>query len=174
MGRGMAKPGIKILLILSCIIIASALIGASPQQGDQPVQYNHKVHVEEADLACLDCHLNAETLARASIPNIQICSDCHDDTESENMEERKVAEYVSMDAPIPWVQVHIVPDHVLFSHRRHVKLAQIECMDCHGDVSQMERPFSIAFVSMEMEWCIDCHEQRCRSSKPFGEILNFV
>jgi hypothetical protein len=160
MGRGMAKPGIKILLILSCIIIASALIGASRHPGSQPIQYNHKLHVEEAGLTCLDCHKNATTLTRASIPNISICGDCHDDTESENMEERKVAEYVSLDAHIPWVQIHIVPDHVYFSHRRHVKLAQIDCMDCHGDVSQMERPFSIAFVNMEMEWCIECHEQR--------------
>jgi hypothetical protein len=156
----MGNPGFKILLILSCITLVGAIIGASHQRGSQPIQYNHKLHVEEADLTCLDCHPNAETLARASIPNIQICSDCHDDTESENMEERKVAEYGSMDAHIPWVQVHIVPDHVFFSHRRHVKLAQIECMDCHGDVSQMKKPFIDAFVEMEMEWCMDCHDER--------------
>jgi hypothetical protein len=99
-------------------------------------------------------------MARASIPNISICGDCHDDLESENMEERKVAEYVINNAKIPWAQVHMVPDHAYFSHRRHVKLAQIECIDCHGDVSKMERPFIDAFVVIEMEWCMDCHEQR--------------
>ncbi|MEE9117347.1 MAG: cytochrome c3 family protein [Calditrichia bacterium] len=156
----MGKPGIKILIILSCITLAGAIIGASGDQGSQPIQYNHKLHVEEADLTCLDCHQNANTLSRASIPNISICGDCHDDVESENIEERKVAEYVVNGANIPWVQVHYVPDHAYFSHRRHVKLAQIECTTCHGDVSQMEKPFIDAFVVMEMEWCMDCHETR--------------
>lgn len=156
----MRRPGLKILLILSCITLVGAIIGASQHEGSQPIQYNHKLHVEEADLACLDCHQTANILARATIPNISICGDCHDDIESENIEERKVAEYVINEANIPWVQVHNVPDHAYFSHRRHVKLAQIECKDCHGDVSQMERPFIDAFVVMEMEWCIDCHEQR--------------
>ncbi len=156
----MGKPGIKILFILICITLAGAIIGVSRHQDSQPIQYNHKFHIEEADLTCLDCHQNANTLSRASIPNISICGDCHDDTESENMEERKVAEYVSKGVDIPWVQIHIVPDHVYFSHRRHVKLAQIECKDCHGDVSQMVRPFSFAYVNIEMEWCIDCHEER--------------
>jgi hypothetical protein len=155
----MRKSRIQILFILSCLTIASILIGASNDQNSQPIQYNHKLHVEEADLTCLDCHQNINTLARASIPNISICGDCHDDTDSENSEERKVAEYVVKGANIPWAQVHKIPDHAYFSHRRHVKLAQIECIDCHGDVTQMERPFIEAFVVMEMEWCMDCHEQ---------------
>ena len=146
------------ILWLCCIWVICFLGWAG--EITQPIQYNHKLHIEEAVEDCLDCHHAAETNARASIPNIRVCGDCHDDIESENPEEQKVAEYVFNGLDIPWVQIHTVPDHVYFSHRRHVKLAQIECMDCHGDVSQMERPFSIAFVNMEMEWCIDCHEER--------------
>jgi len=156
----MRKLSIQILFILICLTLVSIFIGASGDQNSQPILYNHKIHVDEADLTCLDCHQNANILARATIPNISICGDCHDDIESENTEEQKVAEYVINEASIPWVQVHNVPDHAYFSHRRHVELAQIECTDCHGDVSQMERPFIDSFVEIEMEWCMDCHEQR--------------
>jgi hypothetical protein len=158
--REMKHPGIIILFIVSCIGFTTMIIGASDPDKSQPIQYSHKLHMEDVGLTCMDCHPNTNTLPRASIPNIAVCGDCHDDVESENTSERKVAEYVVNGVKIPWVQVHIVPDHAYFSHRRHVKLAQIECTDCHGDVSQMERPFSIPFVNMEMEWCMDCHEQR--------------
>ncbi|NIW78494.1 MAG: hypothetical protein GWN16_03125, partial [Calditrichae bacterium] len=120
----------------------------------------HKLHIEDIGFTCLDCHSNAETHARASIPNIEFCGGCHDDTEVENPEESKVAEHVNNDIQIKWVQVHKVPDYAYFSHRRHVKLAQIECETCHGEVSQMENPFVSPFPSMKMSWCMDCHTER--------------
>ena len=126
----------------------------------QPIAYNHKIHVKEVGFACTDCHVNVESHARASIPNIGICRDCHDDIEVENPEERKVAEHVNNDVKIKWIQIHTVPDYVYFSHRRHVKLAQIECQTCHGDVSQMETPFVKPFTSIKMSWCIDCHARQ--------------
>ena len=132
----------------------------SQGQSVQPIAYNHKIHIEEVGFACQDCHVNVEDHARASIPNIEICKDCHDDMDVENTEERKVAEHVDSDTKIGWVQIHTVPDFVYFSHRRHVKLAQIECETCHGEVSKMETPFVKPFASIKMSWCVDCHEQR--------------
>jgi hypothetical protein len=164
----MRKSGIKILFILSCITLAGILIGAPRHQGSQPIQYNHKLHIEEADLTCLDCHPNTNTLSRASIPNISICGDCHDDVESENINQRKVAEFVVNGVNIPWVQVHSVPDHAYFSHRRHVTLAQIECTVCHGDVAQMEKPFTEPYMTMEMEWCMDCHEEKAVTNECYA------
>jgi hypothetical protein len=153
---------IKVFATLLIIIFGIFIFwAASNSQGKfiQPIAYNHKLHIEEVDFTCLDCHLNAETHTRASIPNIEFCRDCHDDIEVENPEESKVAEYVNSDIKIKWVQVHTVPDYAYFSHRRHVKLAQIDCTICHGEVSQMETPFVKSYLIMDMSWCMDCHAQ---------------
>ena len=154
----MAKSGLIVFFILCCISLAGVII-IGGNQNHQPIQYNHKLHVEEEELDCLECHLNAGTHARASIPNINVCSDCHDDLEAENAEDRKVAEYVSADTFIPWIQVYKVPDHAYFSHRRHVTLGKIECQECHGDVGQMEKPIVEPIQLIEMSWCVECHEQ---------------
>lgn len=154
----MTKSGFVIIFVLICLTLAGAIIGNAVQD-EQDIQYNHKIHIEEAGLECIDCHLNVATNARASIPNIGICVDCHDDIEVENEEERKVADYVTRNVEIPWKQIHQVPDHVYFSHRRHVLLGKIECIECHGDVANMEKPFVMAYAEIDMSWCLDCHEQ---------------
>lgn len=158
-------------LILMCFLVGVTLMDTSALnsvQDEQPIKYNHKLHIEEALSECTDCHVQAEKSTRASIPNIQICGDCHSDLEVENSEQRKVAEYVQNGTQIPWHQVHLVPDHVYFSHRRHVSLGQIECSECHGDVSQMETPFVKPFQQIAMAWCIDCHKQRQVTSECYA------
>lgn len=146
------------LFFFGCFFLVARTMWA--QQTVQPVQYNHMIHVEDAELECIDCHLNVRSHSRALIPNIELCADCHDDIESENEEQRKVAEYINNGMNIPWLQVHRVPDHVYFSHRRHVVLGQMECESCHGKVAEMEKPFIKPTQLLEMDWCMDCHEQR--------------
>ncbi len=75
-----------------------------------------------------------------------------------------MAEFVAGDVLIPWKVVHAVPDHAFFSHRRHVKLAGLECALCHGEVTQMEEPFAQPFLEIEMEWCMGCHEEKVASN----------
>jgi hypothetical protein len=146
------------VLLLSFLALA-ALPGSSQEKG-QPIAYNHAKHVTELEMGCLDCHFRAETAARATIPNIEVCGDCHEDTEVESAEERKVAQHVIDGERIAWRQVHRVPDHAYFSHRRHVALGEIECSTCHGDVAAMEEPFVKPYRPIKMSWCISCHENR--------------
>jgi hypothetical protein len=155
----MKKTGWQTISFVLYCSLGIALLGWA-NDGAQPIPYNHKLHIEEAGLTCEECHINVNTHARAMIPNIQLCSDCHDDPETENEQERIVAEYVTQDIQIEWKQIHIVPDHAYFSHRRHVAIAEIECADCHGDVAQMEHPFEQSYVLIDMDWCLDCHEER--------------
>ena len=145
------------LLILPTII---CLFVGWTWEVDQPIHYSHQVHVLELELECADCHVNAETRARAVIPNIELCANCHVDTEDEDLEARQVAIYAEQGKRIPWSQVHSVPDYAYFSHRRHVKLGEIQCEHCHGEVSEMQDPFTEPYLSMDMEWCMECHEQR--------------
>ena len=144
-------------LLLIMGVAAPTIANDSPEQ---PVRYNHRFHTEDMGFGCLDCHQNAESHEKAMIPNIEMCGTCHIDEEAENSEVRKVAEYVASGTPIPWQEIHTVPDFVYFTHRRHVTLGKIECQVCHGEVSEMETPFISTAVNMDMEWCMKCHEQR--------------
>ncbi|NQV14743.1 cytochrome c3 family protein [bacterium] len=149
----------KYLVTLVKIMAIFMLWGSSwAQESFQPVQFNHDYHLGDLGLTCLDCHKNAKHQERASIPNIDICSECHED-EFDNVEADKVFEYISFETAIPWKRVHRVPDHAYFSHRRHVQLGEIDCIVCHGDVEQMAAPFERPFVNMDMNWCLDCHEK---------------
>ncbi|MFQ5705978.1 MAG: cytochrome c3 family protein [bacterium] len=149
----------NILCSLIAVLIAG-LLSSSEKEPVQPIAYNHNKHVEEAGMECLDCHKYAEENARASIPNIEVCQDCHDEALSDSEAEKTLVAYIKNKKRIPWQQNYFVPDYAYFSHRRHVKLGKLDCAVCHGDVAKLTRPISQPFVKMKMDWCRDCHEQR--------------
>lgn len=125
----------------------------------QPILYNHKKHIEEAGLTCFDCHLRVGIGEKASIPNIEVCQNCHKEPMTNSKEEAKLVLYINKKENIPWVQVHQLPDYVYFSHRRHVAMGKIACQECHGNVAGMTLPFSRAAVDLKMEFCTQCHEK---------------
>ncbi len=111
-------------------------------------------------MECVECHAYAATHARATIPNIEICADCHsDEPETDSPEEAKLIEYVNTETRIPWRKVYRLESHVYFSHVRHTTVAGIECAVCHGDVETMTAPFESRPVPISMERCMDCHEE---------------
>jgi cytochrome c551/c552 len=59
--------------------------------------------------------------------------------------------------PIQWVKIHNLPDHVYFNHSQHVKVGQIQCQRCHGQISEMDEVYQ--FAPLSMGWCINCHRQ---------------
>lgn len=64
----------------------------------------------------------------------------------------------SIDAtPIKWTKIHNLPDHVYFNHAQHVKVGQIQCQRCHGDIQEMDEVYQAA--PLTMGWCINCHRQ---------------
>ncbi len=152
------------IILFTALILVIGIVLAAILNGEQPIRYNHEKHIQDADLECIDCHRNVETGERASIPNIETCSECHDDTEDENEEIRKVAMYVDEGKRIPWKQVNIVPDYAFFSHRRHVSVGKIARETCHGNVASMVTPFSEPYREITMDWCLDCHQERQISS----------
>ena len=124
----------------------------------QPIAYNHATHIQEVGMECIDCHIQAETHQKASIPNIALCIECHEEALTESMEEEKLVTYIQEDQTIPWVQVHRVPDHAYFSHRRHVAMGKISCEQCHGQVTEMTLPFTKPAFQINMNFCIQCHK----------------
>ncbi len=59
--------------------------------------------------------------------------------------------------PIQWVKIHNLPDHVYFNHSQHVKVGQVQCQRCHGNIEEMDEVYQ--FAPLSMGWCINCHRQ---------------
>ncbi len=152
------KQVILIGLLLPASLVFAYLNGRDG--GSQPIAYNHNMHVQENDMECLDCHVYAEDGARASIPNVELCRDCHEEASTESEAEAALLSYVNDNRRIPWRQINVVPDYAYFSHRRHVKLGELDCVACHGEVGEMVKPVSEPFQEVTMDWCMDCHEAR--------------
>jgi len=149
---------VSFLLFLFLWVIITAF---SRKKIIQPIKYSHKIHVQEVGLNCTDCHKYVNKLARASIPNIDVCADCHGEGPlTKSPEEKKLIQYIKKGKRIPWVQIYNVPDHVYFSHRRHVKIGGLKCQLCHGDVASLTEPAPYQLVKISMQNCIDCHTKK--------------
>jgi hypothetical protein len=125
-------------------------------KAEQPIIFSHKRHAEQG-LECDTCHRYFKTQTFSGIPTISICLECHKDPITESKEEEKIRQYHQRKVEIPWRRLYSKPDHVFFSHRRHVVLGKMECKACHGDIGQSERPPSSPWVKMSMGWCMGCH-----------------
>ena len=68
-------------------------------------------------------------------------------------------------AAIRFNKLFLMPDHVFYTHRRHVAIAEIDCAQCHGAIAETERPPDRALVRITMDTCMDCHRDR-------GQTLN--
>jgi hypothetical protein len=157
----MIRPG-KIYLALIIVVAASALAGVllakrAPEAPVQPIDFSHRVHAGDNQIACLYCHSGASRSTAAGVPSVSTCYECHRMIKLKNIETQKVIDHWQQKQPIPWVRVYSLPDYVYFSHKRHVQKG-IACQDCHGQVQTMERISQQA--SLNMGWCLECHEQR--------------
>lgn len=124
---------------------------------EQPINFSHVVHVQKNKMDCQYCHWSVSKAAYAAIPEVESCMGCHKIVKTDSPEIKKLKEYYDKGQPVPWVKVHVTPDHVFFNHKRHVK-AGVACHECHGQIPRM--PVVERVSSMKMGWCIDCHRQK--------------
>ena len=123
----------------------------------QPIAFSHRQHVGEFGLDCQLCHVYARRGPVAGIPSVARCVGCHQFVQPNQPEIQKLLAYWENQEPIPWVQIHNLPDHVRFTHKRHV-LAGVICESCHGDVSQMDAADQVQ--PLTMGWCLSCHKEQ--------------
>lgn len=121
---------------------------------EQPVEFDHRHHVRDDDIACLYCHAGAEVSARAGIPSTDLCMGCHAQIWNQSPQLEPVRQSYFSGVPIPWRRVHDLPDFVYFHHAIHVR-GGIDCVVCHGRVDMMPLVYRVA--SLSMGWCLDCH-----------------
>ena len=139
--------------VLLLFVLISLGAGSKVQQ---PISFNHKKHVAQG-LDCDHCHPYFKEHLFSGLPTVSTCLECHEEPVTQNLEEEKIRKYHQQKKEISWKRVYQQPDHVFFSHRRHVILGKISCETCHGDIAQRERPPSGPWVNMTMRWCMDCH-----------------
>ena len=160
MGKVVKRKAI-VFVVGAVVLLGVAGVGLSlmVRTLSQPLAFNHRLHIEDMGMECTDCHLYAETGVRATIPNIRVCVDCHEEALTDSPVEARLVELIEAEELIPWRKVYWVPDHVYFSHRRHTAIAGIDCTTCHGAMQQREQPVVRREVPITMERCIACHTE---------------
>lgn len=122
----------------------------------QPIAFNHSKHLA-AGMTCTDCHIGAQSQARATLPTLAICLTCHENPLTESAEEKKLRAFAGAGQELAWAPLTRVPSHVYFSHRRHVELAKLACATCHGAMEKLTAPPQRLFRPLTMDNCIACH-----------------
>jgi len=155
------------LLVLILFIIGGAAgyyimnTHAKSNAVNYPVPFSHYVHTTKHKIKCVNCHRGVETQEKAGIPNIDYCSMCHSTLMNPNSKREKIIyDLVQKNQPIQWKVHYYLPDYVLFSHRRHVKLGKLECTDCHVDMTKQDSPNLKGFSQIMMPLCFNCHQEK--------------
>jgi hypothetical protein len=123
----------------------------------QPIPFSHRVHAGVKEINCRFCHPNVDRSANAGLPSLEKCFFCHKYIIRDHEEIKAVERHLSTDTPVSWVRIFWVPDFTFFDHIPHVKLAKLECSDCHGNVKSEDR---LERVYFKMEFCITCHRKK--------------
>jgi menaquinone reductase, multiheme cytochrome c subunit len=142
----------------------------------EPVDFSHKVHADKAGANCVDCHGFRDDGSFAGIPTLDKCASCHAAPMGTTAAEKHfIDNYVTPGREPQWLSYARQPENVYFSHIRHVKGAQLKCVECHGNEGSADhlRPFEQDRVSgysrdiwgapgrpgMKMADCVDCHRR---------------
>lgn len=172
-----------VLFVFAGYWLVEGAMGLGRQQGyqpDQPIYFVHKVHAGVNQISCLYCHGGAQDSRHATIPAVNVCMNCHKSikeytgepilredgtTVNANDEIKKLYSYAGWNPdtktydkpgkPVEWVQIHNLPDFVYFNHSQHVKVGQIACQTCHGEIQNMIQVKQ--FAPLSMGWCVNCH-----------------
>lgn len=124
----------------------------------QPVAFSHKLHAGDNKINCQYCHSYARRSEMAGIPSVKKCMNCHQRMlkKVNTPKIQEVVSYFKKGEPIPWVRIYDLPDHVWFSHKRHIA-RDVPCQKCHGPVETMEVVERQRIF--QMGYCLDCHQE---------------
>lgn len=155
---------------------------------EQPIAYSHKLHAGQLEIECVYCHNSVEKSKTAGIPTTNVCMNCHkavsEGSTTGTEEIAKIYEAAGFDPdkmqytgetkPVQWVKVHNLPDHVYFNHSQHVVVGDLDCKQCHGDMTKEttarvmtkedlnaveDNEIKFTRPVLTMGWCIECHSK---------------
>lgn len=135
----------------------------------QPVPYSHALHVGQLGLDCRYCHSNVDKSGFANLPSSQTCMNCHNTVKKDSPLLAPVRQSYESGEPVPWVQIHELPDFAFFNHAAHVNRG-VSCVECHGKINEMDvvthtQPLSMGF-------CLECHRNPQLRVREPGDVYN--
>lgn len=136
---------------------------------DQPVPFSHAHHVGSIGIDCRYCHTSVETSSFAGIPSTETCMNCHSQIWADSPMLEPVRESFRTGKPLRWARVYRIAEFAYFDHSIHVAKG-IGCVTCHGRVDRM--PLTWRTVSLQMEWCLDCHRDPSRFVRPRERVFS--
>jgi len=150
------------LLIVGWVAIFTLCPEPSPalsKSTAQPIAFSHRLHVQENGLECVECHAYVKTQTFAGLPSVKKCLECHEEALTDSPDEEKIRQAAATATPLAWNRLYKVPDHVYYSHRRHVAAGKISCAECHGPIAETATPPPRALNEITMKFCMACHER---------------
>lgn len=120
-------------------------------------KFDHRVHVTDNLIGCSTCHPYARHSAVAGIASTSTCMGCHKFAGKDKPSIQALRAAWTDEKPLAFKRVFREPDHVYFSHERHLARG-VACADCHGDVAHMAQDVSVH--DMSMGFCMECHRER--------------
>jgi hypothetical protein len=139
------------IVIVGAAVVGLVLAQAAPPQ---PFPYSHAPHIAKG-ITCLYCHPGAYREQSAGLPTRAKCLGCHNNIKADTDALKQLDEYAQSHDSFTWTPVALLPDFVYFSHQPHLT-AQLDCSNCHGDLSKMTSARPQGYWSMG--WCLNCHK----------------
>ncbi len=125
-------------------------------QPEQPIPFDHSLHVGQNQIQCQYCHNQAERSSHSNIPALSTCMNCHQVVKTDSPWIQKMRDAYDKGESISWVKVHMLPDHVKFNHAAHLSRG-VNCATCHGPIETMK--VVSQYSDLSMGWCVNCHRQ---------------
>jgi hypothetical protein len=141
-------------------------VGYQPQQ---PVFFPHSVHADQLGIDCRYCHHDVEKSWYSNIPGSGVCMNCHNQVLAADDRLAPIRESATNNTPVPWVQIHKLPDFAYFNHSVHVNRG-VSCVECHGAVHKMDEVAQAQPLSMR--FCLNCHRDPAANIRPPEEVFN--
>ncbi|MGB1673986.1 MAG: cytochrome c3 family protein [Limisphaerales bacterium] len=133
------------VLLLGSATVAAISYYATPKytrvgyQPKQPVPFSHAIHAGQLGMDCRYCHNGVESSWFSNVPAASVCMNCHNQVRKDDPKLALVRESYETGKPIPWVQVHKVPDYVYF------------CLECHRQPEERIRPLD-KITDLDWSW----------------------
>jgi formate-dependent nitrite reductase cytochrome c552 subunit len=135
----------------------------------QPVPYSHALHVGQLGMDCRYCHSNVDKSGFANLPTAQTCMNCHSIVKKDSPLLAPVRQSYESGEPLPWVQIHELPDFAYFNHAIHVNRG-VSCVECHGKVNEMDVVTHLQPLSMS--FCLNCHRNPQQFVRAPADVYN--
>ena len=135
----------------------------------QPVAFSHSIHADQLGVDCRYCHNAVEKSWYSNIPASSVCMNCHSQVLKDDPKLALVRESYQTGKPIPWVQIHKLPDFVYFNHSVHVNRG-VSCVECHGQITKMDEVHQAKPLNMSV--CLECHRNPAAHLRSLDKITD--